>query len=128
MVFHRYYQQPKNPEALDRYEKQVYRCAAVLEGQLVNTDGKSVLPEGVTAVDVHYYPWVRQADFMGVSHERYSFIRKWVEDMPAIKEFNVAYDKLQEAAKLKDVANADESGNVLGADHGLLRAVAAGLN
>lgn len=127
-MFRRYYQQPKNPEALDRYEKQVYRCYGVLEGQLRKTDGKSVLPGGVTAVDVHYYPWVRQTGFLGVSHEAYPFIRRWVENLGVISEFNVAYDKLQEAAKLEDVANADDSGNVLGADKGLLRSVAAGLN
>lgn len=127
-MFRSYYQQPKNPEALDRYEKQVYRCYSVLEGQLEKTEGKSVLPGGVTAVDVHYYPWVRQTGFLGVSHEEYPFIRKWVQNMGAIPEFDVAYDRLQEAAKLEDVANADESGNVLGADKGLLRSVAAGLN
>ena len=128
MAFHRHFQHPKNPEALDRYEKQVYRCYDVLEGQLAKTDSKSILPGGMTAVDVQYYPWVRQTDFLGVSHERYPFIKKWVENMGANEGFKAAYDKLQEAAKLEGVANADESGNVLGADQGLLRSIAAGLN
>ena len=128
MMSGRHFQQPQNPEALDRYEKQVYRCYDVLEGQLAKTESKSVLRGGITAVDVHYYPWIRQTEFIGVSLERYPSIRKWVEKMGAIKEINVAYDKLQEAAKLEGVANADESGNVLGADKGLLRSIAAGLN
>ena len=30
-------------------------------------DRKSVLPRGVTAVDLLYYPWIRQPDYVGVS-------------------------------------------------------------
>jgi glutathione S-transferase len=122
----RYYQRPPNPEALDRYEKQVYRCYNVLEGQLKKTDAKSVLPGGVTAVDLHYYPWIRQADFIGVSLEGHPFIKKWVGNMESIKEFSTAYDRLQEAAAAEGAANADETGKILGADKGLLREVEAG--
>ena len=48
--------------------------------------------------------------------------------MSAIKEFNVAYDRLTEAARLEDMANADVSGKILGADKGLLRALERGIN
>ena len=94
----------------------------------MKTEGKSVLPGGITGVDVHYYPWIRQQEFIGTSLEKYPFITKWMENMSAIKEFNVAYDRLTEAARLEDMANADVSGKILGADKGLLRALERGIN
>jgi glutathione S-transferase len=123
----RYYHRPENKEALDRYEKQVYRCYDLLESQLAKSDAKSILPGiKVTAVDVHYYPWVRQEEFMGVSFDKYPLIRKWIANMTNIKEFTDAYDKLQEAAKGEGAENADEKGMILGADKGLMREVGAG--
>ena len=108
-----------------RYEKQVYRCYGVLEGQLKKTEGKSILPGGVTAVDLHYYPWLRQSEFMGVEWSKYPYIERWIGNMAAIKEFSAAYEKLQVAAKAAGTANADETGKILGGDKGLLREVAA---
>jgi glutathione S-transferase len=122
----RYYHIPKNEDALDRYEKQVHRCCTVLEGQLAKTNAKSVLPGGVTAVDLHYYPWLRQGEFIGLSFEQYPSVQKWLANMVAIKEFNDAYDRLQESAKAEGAANADDSGKILGADPSLLRETAAG--
>ena len=126
VAWFRYYHPTKNDDALDRYVKQVYRCYDILETQLKKSDGKSVMPYGITAADCHWYPWVRQPDFLGLPQEEYPLIQKWVKDLDGRKEFKRAYDRLQEAAAEAGTANADESGKILGADAGLLKAIGEG--
>lgn len=66
-----HYNATKNEDALQRYTEQTDRCYSVLEGQLRKSDGHSVLPGRITAVDYQYEPWVRQFAFAGLSLDKY---------------------------------------------------------
>ncbi|KAJ6145385.1 hypothetical protein N7470_009280 [Penicillium chermesinum] len=60
--------------------------------------GTSVLPNGVTAVDYHFEPWVRQHSFAGVSLDNHPLIRKWLALMGAREEVQEAYAKVKRGA------------------------------
>lgn len=126
VAWFRHYHQPPNPDALKRYEAQVFRCYDVLEAQLRKSGGGSILPGGVSSADVHSYPWIRQPAFLGLPHDGYPMIAAWVQSLSERLEFKRAYDRLQEAATAVGQANAGEKGEVLGADPGLLKAIGEG--
>lgn len=88
----------KNEDALNRFTAQTYRCYQVLEGQLARTDGASILPGGVTAVDYHYEPWLRLHGFGGLSLEKYPNVAKWLKTMEGREEVKAAYSKLKAMA------------------------------
>lgn len=90
----RHYHPQKNDDALDRYVAQTYRCYDVLEGQLKH-GGSFVLPgESLSAVDLHFYPWVKQYEFAGLSLEKYPGIKKWLDNLGRMKEIKAAYEKV----------------------------------
>lgn len=93
----RHYHSSKNEDALQRYTAQTYRCYDVLENQLRQSEGTSVLPSRVTAVDYHFEPWVRQHSFAGLSLDNYPMIHKWLRLMHAREEVQEAYCKIQAA-------------------------------
>ncbi|KAF1359847.1 thioredoxin-like protein [Lizonia empirigonia] len=93
-----YYNPVKNEDALNRYVEQTERCYSVLEGQLKKTNGKSILPGGVSAVDAHYEPWVRQHEHAQVPLDAYPTVKKWLEKMKGLQEVKNAYKKIQEAS------------------------------
>ena len=95
----RHYNAQKNEDALGRYEEQAYRCYGVLEGQLAKSGGESVLEGGLSAVDLHFEPWVKQHEFAGLSLEKYPYTKKWLEKMGGLKEVKEAYRKIAEAPK-----------------------------
>ena len=95
----RHYHPEKNEDALKRYVEQTYRCYGVLEGQLAKSSGRSVLEGGVTAVDYHFEPWVRQYEFAGLSLEDYPNVKKWLEGMKGREEVKAGYKKIQDAPK-----------------------------
>ncbi|KAJ4409314.1 hypothetical protein N0V91_002670 [Didymella pomorum] len=97
--WYRHYNPTKNEDALNRYVEQTDRCYSVLEGQLKKTNGESVLPGGVTAVDAHYEPWVRQHAFAQVSVDKYPNLKKWLEKIGDLEEVKKAYEKIQKAPK-----------------------------
>ncbi|KAH6625297.1 glutathione S-transferase [Boeremia exigua] len=97
--WYRHYNSTRNEDALDRYVEQTDRCYSVLDGQLKKTNGESVLPGGLTAVDAHYEPWVRQHAFAQVSIEKYSHVKKWLEKMKGLDEVKKAYAKIEQAPK-----------------------------
>ncbi|KAF3397819.1 Protein URE2 [Penicillium rolfsii] len=94
----RHYHPQKNEDALQRYIAQTYRCYDVLEKQLQKSEGVSILPGRVTAVDYHFEPWVRQYSFAGLSLDNYPMIHKWLGLMHAREEVQEAYCKVQAAA------------------------------
>ncbi|KAJ5097005.1 hypothetical protein N7456_007726 [Penicillium angulare] len=94
----RHYHSQKNDDALQRYVAQAYRCYDVLEGQLQKSDGTSILPSRVTAVDFHFEPWVRQHSFAGLSLDKYPLIHKWLGLMAAREDVKEAYAKIQISA------------------------------
>jgi len=95
----RHYNPTKNEDALNRYIEQTDRCYSVLEGQLQKTDGESILPGGITAVDAHYEPWVRQHAFAQVSIDKYSNLSKWLGKMKELDAVKKAYETIQQAPK-----------------------------
>lgn len=96
----RHYHSQKNADALERYEAQVYRCYDVLEGQLGH-GGKFVLPgEGLSAVDLHFYPWVKQFSFAGLSLEKYPKIKGWLDGLAEMKEVQAAYEKVPKGKEM----------------------------
>ena len=95
----RHYHPNKNEDALNRYVEQTYRCYGVFEEQLKKSRGQSVLPGGVTAVDFHFEPWVRQHQFAQLSLDKYPNVKKWLDRMGDLKEVEEAYQKIQEAGK-----------------------------
>jgi glutathione S-transferase len=95
--WYRHFNEVKNDDALKRYEAQSYRCYDVLEGQLAKTEGRSVLKEGYSAVDWHYYPWVKIYDYAGLSLDKYPNIEKWLKTIGEKREVKQAYEKISKA-------------------------------
>lgn len=95
----RHYHSQKNEDALNRYVEQTYRCYGVVEGQLAKSDGRSILPGGITAADLHFYPWVYQHEFAGLSLKDYPNLAKWLEGMKGLKQVKAAYEKIEKASK-----------------------------
>ncbi|KAI5358948.1 putative glutathione S-transferase, Thioredoxin-like superfamily, glutathione Transferase family [Septoria linicola] len=91
----RHYHSQKNDDALKRYEEQAYRCFGVLDGQLKKHGGPFILPGSTpSAVDLHFYPWVYQHEFAGLSMDSYSNIKKWLEQVSSLPEIKAAYEKV----------------------------------
>ncbi len=95
--WYRHYNPTKNEDALKRYTEQIYRHFGVLEAQLAKSEGRSILPGGFSAVDVHTYPWINQHDYAGVSLEKYPNLKKWYEEAGKKKEIKTAYEKIPKA-------------------------------
>jgi hypothetical protein len=95
----------------------------VLESQLAKSDGTSIIPGGVTAVDLHWIVWTAQPHFVGLSFEEYPLMKKWVGNIMAMSEVKAAFAKIQEAAQAAGTANMDADGKIEGADKSLLRAI-----
>ena len=97
--WYRHYNATSNPDALKRYEEQSHRTFGVLEEQLKRSKGESVLPQGFSAVDAHFYPWVYQYTYAQMKIDNYPNIQKWLDTigkMPAVKE---AYERIPNGEK-----------------------------
>lgn len=95
----RHYHSQKNEDALKRYIEQTYRCYGVIEGQLAKSGGESILPGKITAADVHFYPWILQYEYAGLSLDSYPNLAKWFKNMKEMKEVKAAYQKIEQAPK-----------------------------
>ena len=71
----------------------------MLEGQLKEAGSGYVLPQGFGVVDVHFYPWVKQYGFAGLSLEKYPLIGKWLETVGGMEEVKAAYEKVPAGEK-----------------------------
>ncbi|KAJ5634053.1 hypothetical protein N7528_001895 [Penicillium herquei] len=89
----------KNEDLQQKYIAQVYRSYGVLEAQLQKSDGTSILPARVTAVDFHFEPYVRGHTFAGLSLDKYPMIHKWLELMGAREDVQEAYAKIRNSAR-----------------------------
>ncbi|KAK3045529.1 hypothetical protein LTR09_012906 [Extremus antarcticus] len=96
--WYRHYNSTPNEDALGRYSAQVYRHYDVLEGQLEKSGGSSVLPGGFCAVDVHFYPWVDEYKFAGVSLDKYPRIQRWYNEVANMEAVKHAYTKVPEGS------------------------------
>lgn len=97
-ILNRHYNPVKNEDALSRYAEQTLRCYGVLQGQLEKTDGRSVLPGGITAVDAHFEPWVRQHQYAQLSLDEYPLVKKWLQTVGDLPEVKQAYAKIQSSS------------------------------
>jgi glutathione S-transferase len=95
--WYRHYNEQKNEDAIQRYEGQVYRHFDVLEGQLAKSGGKFILPEGLSAADAHFWPWINEYEFADVKLDKYPNIKKWYGEIGEMKEVKNAYMRIQEA-------------------------------
>ncbi|KXT09994.1 hypothetical protein AC579_3977 [Pseudocercospora musae] len=91
----RHYHSSKNDDALKRYEEQAYRCFGVLDGQLKKHGGPYILPGNTpSGVDLHFYPWVYQHGFAGLSLASYPNVNKWLDGVASLPEIKAAYEKI----------------------------------
>ncbi|MCJ1228526.1 hypothetical protein MMC12_005187 [Toensbergia leucococca] len=97
--WYRHYNPVKNEDALKRYQAQAYRCFDVLEGQLKKSGGKSVLEGGFSAVDVHFYPWVWEYEYGGLSIETYPNVRTWFKGIGDREDVKLVYEKIPQGEK-----------------------------
>ncbi|KAL8855668.1 MAG: hypothetical protein Q9178_007679 [Gyalolechia marmorata] len=89
-----------NQDARKRYEEQCLRCFDVLEGQLAKSDGKSVLPSGFSAVDCHFWPWLRQHEYAQLDVSKYKLFQRWfkgIGERPEVKKIDASNAKEKEA-------------------------------
>ena len=98
----RYYHQPGNEDAAARYIKQVYRVYAVLEAQLKKGGGESILPGKIKTADIHYIPWIRPSQYIGLSLEECPLLAKWTKIMCDKPEFKQALQRMQHATAKQD--------------------------
>ncbi|KAK5310505.1 hypothetical protein LTR70_009430, partial [Exophiala xenobiotica] len=94
----RHYNEVKNEDALQRYITQTYRTYDVLEAQLEKSNGMSVLPGGISAVDFHFYPWVDEYKYAQLSLDPYPNIRHWLSSMGERPDVKDVYAKLAACA------------------------------
>lgn len=94
----RHYHSSNNKDALKRYVEQTERCYGVVEKQLERSGGEAILRGGISAVDVHFEPWVRQHEYAGMSLEKYPKLKAWLDGMKGRKEVEQAYRKIKDAA------------------------------
>lgn len=68
----------------------------MLEGALKRTNGKSILEQGYSAVDMHFYPWVAQHKFAELSLDQYPMVAQWLGSIAGRPEVQKAYKKVPE--------------------------------
>ncbi|KAH7009364.1 glutathione S-transferase [Microdochium trichocladiopsis] len=95
----RHYNPTPNEDALNRYVGQVNHYFGLIEKQLAKTDGASILPGGVTAVDLHYEGWIHQTAYAGIDMQPYPLLAKWAKMMIELEPVKAAYAKIKAAAK-----------------------------
>lgn len=95
----KHYNAVSNDDAVERYEAQTYRCYDVLEKQLRKSQGRSVLPTGFSAVDAHFYPWLFQYGFAGLSLASFPHIAKYLEVIGERREVKAAYKAIENATE-----------------------------
>ncbi|KAL8979951.1 MAG: hypothetical protein Q9205_004838 [Flavoplaca limonia] len=89
-----------NPDAKKRYEEQTLRCFGVLEGQLAKTGGKSILPSGFSAVDCHFWPWLRGYGLAQLDISAFEFCGRWIREIgkrPEVKRIDEFLAKAKES-------------------------------
>ena len=101
MNWFRHYHPQKNDNALERYEAQSYRCYEILDGQIKKHGGNFILPgSSPSAVDLHFYPWVYQHGFAGLSLDKYPNVKKWLGTCAELNEIKAAYEKVAKGKEM----------------------------
>ncbi|MCJ1375784.1 hypothetical protein MMC20_007021 [Loxospora ochrophaea] len=98
--WYKHYNGVENKNALERYEEQAYRCFGVLDEQLKKSGGKSILPGGYSAVDMHTYAWVNSYGYAGLSLDKYPNIKSWLSTTGEREDVKKAYPKVANGEKV----------------------------
>lgn len=98
-LWQRLHHKPPNSDAVRRYQGQTLRCYDVLEGQLKKSNGASIIPGGVCAVDYHFEPWIRLHPVAGLTLDKHPLVKKWFDGMSKLEEVNTAYEKVRNVAE-----------------------------
>lgn len=80
------YAPEKIPYAIERYRKETLRLYDVLDKQLTQ---KEFICEDYSIADMATYPWVAAYELMGLTLDRHSNLKRWVETMqqrPAVQK------------------------------------------
>jgi GST-like protein len=96
-VFFRYWPEKYQP-AIDRYQKETRRLYEVLDTRL---RGREWLCDDYSIADIAHLPWVKIADWAGVSVEGLDDLKAWTRRMlarPAVKRGLAVPGKLDPAA------------------------------
>ncbi|KAF2093960.1 glutathione S-transferase [Rhizodiscina lignyota] len=96
----KHYHPTKNEDAIRRYEEETLKYYGVVEGQLKKSTSGFILPKGFTAVDAHFYPWIYQHDFAGLSLDKYPALAQWFEKVKSLPAVKNAYAAVQNGQKL----------------------------
>jgi glutathione S-transferase len=89
-----------NAQALTRYQEQVSRVLAVLEGQFKETRGWTVLSTGFSTVDIHWYCWVNASRMAGIDLTMYPMISKWHGSIKERDDVQTAYGRIATGEKV----------------------------
>ncbi|MEM9542797.1 MAG: glutathione S-transferase N-terminal domain-containing protein [Cyanobacteria bacterium P01_E01_bin.42] len=82
----RRYAKEEIPYAIARYEKETLRLFGVLNSQL---EKHEFIAETYSIADIATYPWVAAYDYLGVTLEEYTHLKRWTETMqsrPAVQK------------------------------------------
>lgn len=75
----------------------MYRVYGVLEEQLKRSGGETILPGKFTTADIHYIPWMRSSQYIGLSLDEYPLLEEWVKIMFSKPEVKQAIQRIQDA-------------------------------
>jgi glutathione S-transferase len=53
-----------------------------------------------SAVDFHFYPWMYQHSFAGLSLDKYPQTHKWLANLAEMKEVKAAYEKIPKGTEM----------------------------
>lgn len=98
----RFYSSQPNKAAEARYEEQIHRYYGVVERQLEKTGGNSILPGGITSVDVHFEPWLRRPEYIQVSLDKYPYIKRWLKRLSNEKAVQDGYQRIRDTTSRQD--------------------------
>lgn len=82
----KHFAKEKIPYAIERYEKETLRLYGVLDKQLEKNE--FICGDNYSIADIATYPWVAAYEFMGLTLDEHSNLKRWVETVqqrPAVQ-------------------------------------------
>lgn len=75
----------------------------MLEHQLAQSDGGSIIPGGYCTVDFHLQPWIHLRKFAGLELDEYPLLKKWFDTLSEQEAVKRAYDRVYMAAEQQGI-------------------------
>lgn len=76
------------------------RCYELLDGQLGKSGGKSVLRGELCAVDWHFYSWVLEHEFTGLSVDKFAMLKECLAGLKERNKVEVRMRRFQKGERL----------------------------